>query len=153
MTTEDDRLEQAWRKLGADIKQAELELEEQRRRFKILDDARALIVGEASSAESAQRADVLRDSVPSLQEAVLIAVKKFPADIGASPTQIAREVRAMGLGSSSKTNSFYSSVYVTLVRLAEREDIRAFKGEAGRMFAKNEKSGILFNSQQGGAKR
>lgn len=55
----------------------------------------------------------------------------------------------MGLGGNAKGNSFYSSVYVTLVRLAQREDIRAFQGENGRMFAKNEKSGTLFSKQQG----
>jgi len=146
-----DRLEEAWNRLGQEIQQKERELAELRRKLKVLDEARLLIMKEESHAGSSAHARATPIPPKTFTESVLRAIEEQPPnDGGFTAAEIARSVRAMGFANqASSANSYHASVYVTLMRLAKRGDIRAISTEKGRRFAKNDTTGALFGHPVG----
>lgn len=139
-----DRLDEAWRKLGSIIKNKEAELEDLRRKFQVLEEARILVVSDTSSDASSRYA---AQNVPaSLKDAVLQYIHSLPGDQMVTAAATTEAMRKRGLGGKSKSNSFYSGVYVTLLRLTKSGDIRSAKGTAGRMFGKSDRTASLFKS-------
>lgn len=68
---------------------------------------------------------------------------------GLTAAEIADAARGMGMGKNAASrNSFNASVYVTLVRLSQRGQLRVIRTEKGRRFIKADASGVLFKSAQ-----
>jgi chromatin segregation and condensation protein Rec8/ScpA/Scc1 (kleisin family) len=145
---DNDRLEQTLKRLAQETQRKERELEELRRKLKVLDDARALIMQEESHIGSASHAIPAPVPPKSFAEAVLRGIEEQPpSETGFSAVEIARAVRAMGFATGATSNNSYNaSVYVTLMRLAKKGDIRVIQSEAGRRFAKADPSGVLFDA-------
>lgn len=144
---ESDRLEEAWKRLGQEIQQKERELAELRRKLKVLDDARVLIMKEESHAGSTIHARPKPEPPKTFTEAILRAIEEQPPrEDGYSAAEIARAVRLEFASGASSPNSYHASVYVTLMRLAKKGDIRVIPTKAGRRFAKADPTGVLFES-------
>lgn len=143
-----DRLDQIWVRLGDEIKKKEAELEELRRKFKAVDDARLIIIAETTASESAilrraaERADQYRPQ--SLQEEVLKCVNVSKKEGGLSASEVVKMLQAIGYKTDSKRPAFYASVYVTLKRLAQKGEIIMNKSMGATRFSSKDSTASLF---------
>lgn len=147
-----DRLEAKWRELASELKKKRAEIEELERKFKIVDDARVLIL---SDSDALPRRIIIRPRLApgsneprSLREEVLRLVRQQKSERGISAAELVPLLKESGYESDSATNSFYSSIYVTLTRLAEKGEIDSYKGKRGLMFKPKSAGPSLFSGVQ-----
>jgi hypothetical protein len=148
---DNDRLEQLWRRLGQEIKEHEAELEELKAKFRVLDEARVLVVAEAAPANvdvrhvfvSGRRGDP--SARPTLQEAARRIVCEATAPEGLKTTQVVQALRRLGYGHDHSPKSFYAGVFVALRRLAQRGNVVAVQRDDAKYFKRPGQSGRLFD--------
>jgi hypothetical protein len=119
----------------------------------ILEHARAIVAKNLAAGETAAiKAAAPRREASSekgLQEVVLQCVNEADDHRGLTAANVLAMVKSVGYrspGVSSK--SLYSSVYVSLLRLARKGDIRDAKGPKGRIFLKLDRTKPLFSTTQ-----
>jgi hypothetical protein len=145
---DEDQLTQLWKKLGQELKEAEADLdarkaavEAKRAKFKLLDEARALILSEVQGGLKVVLGDATLVAtatvLPSLQEAVRRYVCESRSDEGLSAGDVTKGLKGRGYG-AGKGRGFYASVYVSLLRLAEKGEISVLTTPKGRRFARPE---------------
>jgi hypothetical protein len=147
-----DRLEAKWRSVASELKKKRAEIEELERKFKILDDARVLILSDDGALP--QRILIQPRNAPqsnepkSLREEVLNLVRQQKSERGISAAELVPLLKGIGYVTESASNSFYSAVYVTLKRLAQKGEIDSYQGERGLMFKPKGASPSLFSGVQ-----
>ena len=150
---QNDRLEIAWRKLGAELqareKRLELDLKEVealREQFAVLDRARVLVLQATTAGEAAviRKAVEAEKSTRSLKRDTLHCVLSARVPEGVSAATVTEMLQDFLNYKPESKQSLYSSVYVTLKRLAKEGRLVAKQGEKGRIFAAPEKTEPLF---------
>jgi hypothetical protein len=140
--------------LRAEIAQREAELAALKAKFKTLDDARALLIEMTSAPEGGLAALARLASSPvekeiGLQESVLQYLTSSPNPGGVSMGEIIAALRLRHAGRYSGKNSFASSVYVTLKRLAEQGKASTVSTPAGKRWLAPDQTRSIFDVEGG----
>ncbi len=141
-----DTLSQALQKAMAELQKFESEsarmaksMEALREEIDLLDRARAAVLKRLSSGELASIKLVAAErqaekGKPSLKNDVLEVVETMKNEGGISAALVAELLQDLKGYKPKTKQTFYSSVYITLKRLAEKGEVTAIKGEKGLMF-------------------
>jgi hypothetical protein len=119
-----DRLEDAWRKLGALVRERERELAELKREFLVLDEARALLIMRSDVRYSPAMSNRLPVSKPKmgLLHAVIASVRD--SEEGLTLGQLCEAVQSrVSLDRYANERSFVAAVQTTVRRLMARSHL------------------------------
>ena len=149
-----DKLDLAIKAVQAEIELKEQELAAARERLAILDEARALVLQHVDTSQNAAlRVAAIRAQesapAPSLQAAVRSCVEAASSVDSLEPVSASDVVRMLRdrAHPNSGAKSFHASVYVTLMRLAQKGELVVSQGTTGRRFAATRASLNLFRSE------
>jgi hypothetical protein len=129
---EQDRLEALRVKIHAQVKQKEDELKELKQKLHIIDSALGLLFDEGEIKAPGKVVEIRRDKYKDMkmQDAVLDCVNNYGATRELSPNEVMKHLKENGIQSKSK--HIYSTVFITLKRLADKGLVLKVQGKGFR---------------------